>query len=407
MAAPVTGEKPKGKRGRPSKAEKAAREAAAAAGARTPSPPPPGDNGPPAEAKRSTAPGLGHAEPDELIFLKHVALTNRAQEEVDKAKEVVKAARGKLRDARQLAKAEGIVLKELDDALEDAKTERVDLVAKEERRRLYRQWLGLPLVQGDLFEQDGRLPEIEQSKQRWRAMGETDGRLGRERAAPEGCPHHAEGDYLAGWDTGQELLARALNLTKDAFDEAGELKPSSADTAATSAGSVATSASSAGSSASEASAGTSSAEASADDAPAPASEPIAGEVLILGEKDFEETVTDLDDANRKTLTFASMRVRFDAAERVVAVFGDKRRILKEPGYVDTGEPDVEISEAEPVPADGPAADLPGSPAGLEPLDELEEAGQAVEDAAAANAAGSDAEEPAAEPASADDAAEFQ
>lgn len=333
MAEKVPGAAPR-KRGRPSKAELAARQEAAkkAEGimngtikvdgakpdAETPAPKPA------AGRKAEQAPGFGHNAPDEGIFLRHVhAIQQHVEGPLAAAQAKLKEEKGKLKDLRQLAKADGLVLKELDEAVEDARTERVDLVAKETRRRLYRQWLGLPFEQGDLFEEHKGTPSLAREQLRWKAIGNTEGRLGRPRVAPEDCPSNMEPHFLAGYDEGQAALMKALPMTAGAFNADGSLKTAST-AGETPAGGDETPG-----------------EADASTAPAPAS--VA--VVILGPADFAaETL--LEDANRSTLASDELRERFDSAERVVAVFGAKRRILKEPGYVDDGV--GELSDEEPA-----------------------------------------------------------
>mgnify|MGYP000877274527 CR=1 FL=1 len=339
MATNVTGGGPR-KRGRPSKAELEARRLAAADASKIMSgemkvgesanakrtgldTPAAGDQEKPAGGK-ATAPGLGHNAPDEGVFLRHLqAIRAHTEGPLAEAKQRLKDEKGKLKDIRQLAKADGLVLKELDEALEDAQTERVDLIAKEERRRLYRQWLGLPVgAQGEL-ELDDRLPSIERERARWKSMGNVDGRLAKVRAAPEGCPPNMVQSYLEGWDAGQEALMRAGTLTSAAFKPAAPGSTAPAPALA--------------------------------DTPAPESKPAEvpanGTTLILREANFEEGI-ELEDANRKTIVSDESRERFDAADTVVAVFGDKRRVLKEPAqgdepaYVDTGEPDALLSDVE-------------------------------------------------------------
>lgn len=312
---------PAAKRGRPSKSDLQARKDAAAQaeaimnGSAKPSettdPTPAPKPAKPAKAKEN-APGFGHNAPDESVFLRHVhAIQQHIEGPLAVAKAKVKEENGKLKDLRQLAKADGLVLKELDEAVEDARTERVDLVAKEQRRRLYRQWLGLPMEQADLFEENEKTPSLAREQLRWKAQGNTDGRLGRNRVSPEGCPPNMDSHYLEGWDEGQAALMRASPLTAGAFNADGSVKGAPTD-AATAAHDVM----------------------HGGDKPAetPAPTPVA--VLILGPTDF--TVEDLADANLKTLVSPDVTAKFEAAERVVAVFNGKRRILKEPGYVDDG-----------------------------------------------------------------------
>lgn len=337
MATRITGG---GKRGRPSKADLEARRQAAAkaegimnGSVKVLDPKPseaPADDKAAAKAARKAeaqAPGFGHNAPDESVFLRHVHAIQQFREgPLAAAKAKLKEENGKLKDLRQLAKADGLVLKELDEAVEDARTERVDLVAKEQRRRLYREWLGLPTEQADLFEEHEGTPSLARDQLRWKALGNTQGRLGGLRAAPDDCPPNMEKHFLEGYDAGQAALMKALPMTAGAFNADGSMKV--AEDAST------------GQAASEG--GTE----GADQAPAStAPKPASAAVIVLGVADFDSDLT-LEEANRRTLRTDELRERFDAADRVVAVFGAKRRILKEPGYVDDGEPSTELSEEE-------------------------------------------------------------
>lgn len=377
---PSIGDQLKRKRGRPSKAEAEARAAAkikadqmvAAAGntpkaAPDPAPEKPAATRPPEDQR---APGLGHNAPDENLFLKHVhSITQFKEGPLAEAKAKVKELSGKLKDLRQLAKADGLVLKELDDAVEDARTERVDLAAKEERRRLYRLWLGLPTSTSDLAEEDAAIPSLAREQLRWEAMGNTAGRLGRDRGAPDDCPANMESHYDKGWTKGQAALLKASPLTAGAFDANGDLKgPSPAAMAAAA-------------SATAAATGVENGEADRESAaPAQAAaESQATAVLILGPTDFD--TAELDEANRATLVSDALRGRFDNAERVVAVFGGKRRIIKEPGYVDDGGHETELSEAEPAKPEEVAAvhDRPLADVGDDAQDETQAEDPAAED----------------------------
>lgn len=257
------------------------------------------------------APSFGHNEPDVGVFLQQVHLIRRQGEVLDAAKLVVKTERGKLKDIRTGAREMGLVMRELDDALEALNTERVDLIAREKRRRLYMEWLGLDL--GEPQELAVQVTDEAHEASRWFKRGDTDGRLGKVRAAPEGIPGEHLQDYLKGHEAGQLLLMKASPLTAGAF------QPKAADVAP---------------------------KASED-----------GKILILKEEHFAGG-TALEDANLKTLMPDHMDA-WQAADRVVAVFGGAKRILREPEgdgwYEDTGEDDVPVSEPEVVVAE--AADL--------------------------------------------------
>lgn len=253
-----------------------------------------------------TAPSFGANEPDAGVFLQEIHGIRSVMGEVEQAKTALKNVKGKLKDRRKLAASKGLVMREVDEAIEALNTEHVDLIAREQRRKLYFEWLGLPLdTQASL---PGMAPptDTESDQARWRKRGDIAGRLAEERKLPEGCPGHCVQAYLEGWDAGHTVFMQGSPLTAGAFNADGSKKTES--TAAVSA-------------------------------------PPAG-LLVLNEGAFAAG-TSLDDANLKTL-MENRRADFDAAETVTAVFGALRRILKEPGYVDTGEPDVDLTEAEPL-----------------------------------------------------------
>lgn len=263
-----------------------------------------------------TAPAFGHNRADESLFLRHVRDIRTQLGVIDNVKSLMKTEKGKLKDIRTLAKSEGIVMRELDEAIEALETEHVDLIAREQRRRLYFQWLGLPIEQQtQAFNRD--------EAGFWHNRGSIAGRLGEDRKVPDGVPPDRVQDWLKGWEAGQEALMRESPLTKGAFAKPGEHTG-----AAPAAGNGETS-----------------------DAPR-----AAGGIFILKEDHFA-TDTGLEDASKATLLRDHLEA-WEAAERVVAVFQGKRRILKEPGFEDTGEPNSETSDAEPLPdAENPVADL--------------------------------------------------
>lgn len=261
-----------------------------------------------------TAPAFGANKPDCGVFLKHVNILRAKKDQIDKVKLELKGLKGQEKDLRQAAKAEGIVLGELDRALKDAETEQVDLVAREQRYLLYMGWLGKPLdFQADLDVATRQTPEQEAAA--WFQRGDQAGRLAKPREAyPDGIPPERKPDFLRGWDHGQEMLLRFSPLTRDGFKSV-PLPLERAHQAA--------------------------------EKPA---------FLTLKEEDFRAGI-ELDDANRSTIFDDATVAKFDAAENVVAIFAGMRRVLKDKadGYVDTGAENDEITEAEPVPADDAAA----------------------------------------------------
>lgn len=246
------------------------------------------------------APAFGSNEPDVGVFLKHVQVARKDAEEEEKLKSALKARRKVTKDNRQLAKAEGIVLGELDRAMKDADTEQVDLDARERRYALYMDWLGKPISYQAELPGMARPTDTEADQARWFKRGDQDGRLGKARTVPEGCPSIHVQDYLKGHEAGQMLLMKSSPLTAAAFDPAKAAKPAESDTG----------------------------------------------MVQFSEAHFQAG-TDLEDANLKSL-LPGHHEAFHNAVTVVAIFGQARRILKEPGYTDTGEADVEITEPEPV-----------------------------------------------------------
>jgi hypothetical protein len=260
------------------------------------------------------APSFGHNEPDVGVFLQEVGKVRRQIDVIDAAKLVVKTEMGVLKDIRTGAREKGIVLREMDEAIAALDTENVDLIAREKRRRLYMTWLGIDLGeqgQFDLKPADG-LSDAERDATRWFKRGDTDGRLGKPRNAPEGCPPENLQDYLKGHEAGQTLLMQSAPLTAGAFKPAAETPKASED----------------------------------------------GKILILKEEHFAPG-TKLEDCNLKTL----LPEHADAvhrADRVIALYGAHKRIIKEPEedgttYLDTGDDDVPVSEPEAVAPE--AADL--------------------------------------------------
>lgn len=311
MAESIKGPAPK-KRGRPSKAEieqrKAnERSAQAAIDSKEKGKAAPASNGDPAE----TAPAFGHNRANEGLFLRHVQVMRAQDAKIEEAKALVKVARGQLKDLRNLAKADGIVLRELDEALEELETERVDLLARQERLQLYREWLGLPTLRS------ADKVEVEKDPAaRWSHMGNVAGRLGKNREIPDSCPPEHVQDWLHGWDKGQEALMRESPLTRDAFKDTAGSAAAAPETPPPGAPVV----------------------------QAPERDPAPGGLVAFAEHHFE-TGTSLDDCNFKTL-LEEHRPKWTAADNVIVVIGGKKRVLKEPGYEDTGEADVDISEPE-------------------------------------------------------------
>lgn len=289
----------------------------------------------------ASASGHGHNRLNEGTFLSWVHRIRREAEEVEKAKLALKNAKGKYKDLRSEANGAGMVLGLLDEAIKDLDTERVDLADREETRRLYREWLNLPLGTQTELDLDNRLPSAAKPGARWFNMGNTAGRLGEKRDPPSGIPPENIQDFLKGYDAGQKALMQTSPLTRDGFDEAGELKPQPEGPA---------------------DGGTPSAPAPSSDYPKSGMAGVKvsddGLILVLQEAAFRGG-TALEHANR--LTYTGPGELWENAERIVALYGSKRRILKEPAgdgveaYEDTGEKDVPVTDEDRTDIEDPLA----------------------------------------------------
>lgn len=266
------------------------------------------DNGPLPDdgADLRTAPSFGANEPDQGVFLREVQKIRRQMEEVEKKKLELKNEKGKLKDIRKLAAGVGLVMREVDESIEALNTEHVDLIAREERRRLYFAWLGLPLgAQPDLPGMP-KPTDTEADAARWHKRGDIAGRLGEERTIPEGCPPHCVQSWLHGWEAGQKFLMQG-------FIDMNSRRASASK-----------------------------------------SDPPADEKMVTFTEVHFQAGTELTEANLKTL-LPGHKEAFHNAETVTAVFGDQKRVLKEKDenepsgfYQDTGEDDAPVSDAEPV-----------------------------------------------------------
>lgn len=274
-------------------------------------------------ASSDTAPGLGHNQPDEGVFLAWVQRLRRHDEKIAESKAATKVLTNIRKDIRKEAGAAGLVMGDLDEALEDLAKERADLASREERRRLYRTWLNLP-VGGQQNLDLTHAADPGAQKALWVSKANTAGRLG-ENCPIDGCPPELIQDVEAAWRGGQTILMKASKLLGAAF--AGDDRPAATATDAAAANG----------------------EEAQSPAPAPAPETFA-QVLVLDGSAFPG-MTDVDDCNLKTLLEAK-RPAWAAAETVIVILAGKKRILKEPAadeaeaYEDTGEDGVPLSEVE-------------------------------------------------------------
>ena len=285
----------------------------------------------------ATAPGFGHNAPDASVFLRHVTALRRQDEAIAAKKLELKTENRKRKDLRKEAQADGLVMRQLDEALEalDSQLEPAELIAREQRRRLYFEWLNLPLgTQGEL-DLEQKATDTEREMTRWYKRGDTDGRLDRPRANPDGCPPECLPEYLRGHDAGTMMRMANTPITAGAFDKDGKLKTQAdfKEQVAQAAAEVAEGAKMPP-------------EVLEEKFEVIVETGIEMTMLTLDESAFQSEIKgDLDLANLKTL-HPSQVDAFNAADIVVAVFGRARRILKEENYVDTGEDDVDLTPIE-------------------------------------------------------------
>lgn len=272
------------------------------------------DHDPVGVGDAQTAPSFGSNEPTVGVFLTHVNILVAHDAAGDELKLQLKEHRKKRKTLRLGAQEAGIVMGELDRAVTDSQTELVDLQAKLDRYLTYMDWLGHGLERQSSAPGVPKATDTERDAMRWFKRGDADGRMGKSREVPEGCPSIHVQDYLRGHEHGQGLLMQGSPLTAGAFNADGSLKTA------------------------------------AELKPAVQDD---GKFVTFTEAHFQAG-TDLDDANLKTL-LRGHKEAFHNAENVVAIFGDKKRVLKEldptaPGgfYIDDGSDEAEITAPEPV-----------------------------------------------------------
>lgn len=273
------------------------------------------------EGAEERAPAFGHNQPTAEDVRRWAHGCIALDVKIDEQKLVLKDLRGKKRDYRAEANGAGIILRELDEAIDELKTEQVDLLERQERLNFYRRALGLPVfVDGAKKAKAPPKTTAEDEETAWRKRGEQAALLGQPRTLPEGCPPDRIQAFLGGWDAEHENIMKKSPLTAGAFKEGAPLKD-----------------------------GTPTLE--QDLLPAGAPETVDG-VLILRENHFVAG-TKLEHANTRTL-LPEHRELIPPAETVKAVFGSLVRVIKERDaeceggfYVDTGGKDVPVSDPEP------------------------------------------------------------
>lgn len=323
---------------------------------------PPGSGKSQQEAKSGsaaeTAPGLGHNQPTEGVFLAWVQRLRRHDEEVAKAAAALKVQRAIRKDLRKEAGSAGLVMGQLDEALEDLDKENADLAGAEERRRLYRQWLGLP-VGGQTEAKLVHVSDPGYQRQLWLDRANRAGRLG-EDAPIDGCPPELIPDVQAAWAEGQTALMEGSKLLGAGFTGPDRPAATVEDVKAAKKADEA-----AGDPWPSKSGPLENPVSEAAPAPETAAVPQGG-ALVLDGAAFPNIV-DIDDCNLLALA-ESKREAWALADTVVVIMGGKKRVLKEEGYEDTGEPDVplseveEVAEAHPEPAESAQAEAAPEPA---------------------------------------------
>lgn len=141
---------------------------------------------------------------DNLPAIFRVYVSNLAS--IDEKIEALKSQR---RGLRKRAKAEGIELKLADAIITMADWEPDEIREQFALREQYARFMNLPIgTQGSLFD-DARLPEVERSREKWRARGHADGI--RAKGWPDKPPTECHPDcaqaYGEGWEAGQKEIA--------------------------------------------------------------------------------------------------------------------------------------------------------------------------------------------------------
>lgn len=117
--------------------------------------------------------------------------------EIVEIKREMAALNEKKKAIRKRVKARGVELGDLDEAVKMAEWDRDEVRAKFERRRLYAQWLGLPIgVQSDLFK---GMTADDKAAAEWEARGYTARLANGSESPPEDCPDECHKAYKRGW----------------------------------------------------------------------------------------------------------------------------------------------------------------------------------------------------------------
>lgn len=240
---------------------------------------------------------LDNTPPDERLrqtLLSGVADLRGLDEKIEQKMAQVRALRSDRKAVVGKLGAAGLPASLIKEAMDDADNTRTDQAQKEKTRAFIRQTFGLATE--DWAASLEGLPTGGVEEVDWEARGYTDGVMARDRQPPAECPPERQQNWLKGYDAVMEQ--RALATAK---------KPKAA--------------------------------------PAPkAEEP----PLILNESHFEDGCA-LEDACTGTLK-DEHHDNVASHDRVIVRFGDKERVLKEPGYLDDGTDAAGVSEITDVPA---------------------------------------------------------
>ena len=143
-------------------------------------------------------------EEREASFLRHMAALRRQRDIVDEAKGALKAVKKIETRMRNEAKADGWMLKLIDEIMDDESKSRVDLAAENKARNFMREIVGLPIGgQADLFE---RMPEEARDAETWGADGYRAGARGLPAKPPTEMPARFMQDWMKRWTAGKERL---------------------------------------------------------------------------------------------------------------------------------------------------------------------------------------------------------
>lgn len=298
---------------------------------------------PKADPGMTSAAGAGHnsqalREERERIVYRAVEIQNTAKAKIEELMLPVKAQKTIIANARETVKRAGIPLEILDEAVRKATQTRGDQRGYEATRAEVFGMFNLVTVADVQRLFDGN--EAAEEGMDWEATGFTARLMGAEAKPPV---TGSDGQlWLQGWHAANKKTGSSL---AEAAAEAIE----------------------------------------ADTPPATATEPqveaealktdhkfdwgtvgARGEVVVLNQAAFLLTAEEgLDDASLETL-IDDVRPYWDAAERVLAFWDGKRRVLKEPGYEDTGLEGVDPSPVEEVAEDDLGADMIAAIAEVEP-----------------------------------------